>query len=329
MIHVTERGIRDEYHVQYEASLAVQPWRDLAQVIDTQDANGEKTVRVIGLRGMEKRNGMPNFTATVPTRPYTWYTEEYSDGFTVTRDEWQFDKAQTVETRIKDLAVLAAADPYERVEAVCASIMNDLGSGTVTDPFNTSIGFISTGHVINQAGSATTTESNYFTSSEVSQLAVADVTAPTSDEWVDILLNLAKEFQLLKGDNDKRMHAHITSFTVMVPPSLIVGLDIALAKNDLGTSGQNPLVNSKFTFKSMMLPTTTSTTGILMVASGASPLGLQFLQRPDRKALEILGPDSEHYKKEKHAAIWIEGRYRATHLFWENIIGATIVASGS
>ena len=326
MIHVTERGIRDEYHVSYDESLAVQPWQELAQIIETDDINGEKTVRTVGLRGMEKRRGMPNFAATVPTRPYHWVTEDWNDGFQVTQDEWEHDKASTVTTRTQDLATIAAAKPLQLVEEVASDLVDDLGVYAYKDPFNSSVGFISASHVTNLAGSRTGTTSNYFTSSEVAALECV-ATTPTVAEWIDILLGVAVQIQLMKGDNDQRMFAHITQFTVAVPPLYIINLQKALTQNSLATGESNPLLNGKFSFNSMMLPTATSTTGFLMCPGGRRPIGVQMLLRPDRKAMNILGPGTEHYQKEEYAAIWIRGRFAATHLFWENVVGCTINAA--
>ena len=323
MIHVTERGIRDEFHMTYTESLAVQPWNKLAREITSDDPNGETTVRTMGLRGMEERKGMPNFAATVPTKPFHWVTRPFTDGFAVTADEWNYDKADLVTQRTRELGVIAAAHPSQLVESVAGSVIDDLGTGNVKDPFDTSIAFIGTAHPVNKGGSRQDTTSNYFTKTEVPALQCA-ATTPTESEWVDILLSMAVQIQQIVGDNNERLHAHIRTFTVAAPPVYMPNLLKAISKNRLAAGGDNVLNTGPFKFSAFMVPDATSTTGFVMIPDSQQPFGLQMLQKPDRKSMTILGPGTEHFKIEEYASIWIKGRYQATHLYWENIVGATV-----
>jgi hypothetical protein len=324
MIHLTERGIRDEYHMNYEASLAVQPWRKFARIINTIDPNGETTVRTAGLRGMEERIGMPNFAASIPTAPYKWYTRPWTNGFQITADEWKYQKVDVVTERIQQLAALAAAHPWMLLESQLATLLDDVGVAAVKDPFYPAIGFISASHIVNKPGSQLGTTSNYFTVAAVPGLQWAAAT-PTDAEWIATMFGLAGAIMQIKGDNDVLMNANVKEFVIALSGKLWPSFAVCMSKL-VNAAGTNPLLNPTdgIKFSYVMLPSSTSTTQLLVVPVGRTPYAVQMLEKPDKTNMDILGPETEHGRKENYYPVWVKGRYAVAHIAWEGICGALL-----
>lgn len=327
MVHVTKAGIRDEFHMTYNLALEGLPWMQFVNEVDVNDPNGLTETRTMGLRGMEERSGMPNFAATIPSKDYKWYTREWSDGFAVTRDEWNFDKVSAVTTKINELATIAASAPGELVESLMAALLDDVGSGAILDPFF-SVAFIGTTHPANLPGSRASTWSNYLTSSEVSALNVGTPGALTDAEWEAVIFGIITYMQTMTGEGGRKLWTGVRSINIACGtgnyPELVRFLNksvTAAGTNPVyGTGGQNIGVTAT------LLPSSTSTTQLLITPSNLprKPMGLQFLQRPGRDSMTILGPESEHFQKEKYAPVWVEGRYNAAYLWPEMILGALL-----
>ena len=324
MIHLTERGIRDQYEFDYSASLANQPWRKLCRVISTEDPNGETTVRTAGLRGMEERSGMPNFAQSIPTAPFKWFTRRFTDGFQITEDEWNYKKVDEVSAKIAQLAALAAAHPWILLETQAAAMLDDVGVQAIKDPFFPALPFIGATHQVNKPGSQLGTTSNYFTKDSVAGLQWASTT-PTEAEWLATLFGVAAAIRATKGDNDIHLYSTVSEFLVLLPSPRWASFAIMMSKL-VNAAGTNPLntAGAPIRFSYEMLPSSSSTTQLLFVPVGKEPFAMQILQKPDRSNMTILGPESEHFKKEKYAPVWIEGRYNVTHMAWEGIFGALI-----
>jgi len=325
MLHVTERNIRDEFHMAYNLGLVGLPGMQFVNEIDVGDPNGDTVVRTMGLRGMEERTGMPNFTATIPSKKFTWVTREWSNGFAVTRDEWLYDKHQIVTTRVQELATIASAAPAELVETLMAALLDDVSSGAILCPFF-GVSFIGTTHPANLAGSRASTWSNYLTASEVAALNVGTVGSLTDAEWEAIIFGIIAYMQTMTGEGGRKMWTGVKTINCACGTGLWPSL-VRFLNKSVTAAGTNPIYGSNGAnvgVTATLLPSSTSNSKLLITPANLprKPLGLQFLQRPGRDSMTILGPESEHFKKEKYVPVWVEGRYNATYLWSEMIIGA-------
>lgn len=328
MIHVTERNIRDEFHMAYNLALEGLPGMEFCNVIDVDDINGDTVVRTMGLRGMEERSGMPNFAATIPSKKFTWFTREFSDGFTVTRDEWLFDKHGIVTTRTAELATIAAAAPVELVESLMAALIDDIGVGNIHCPFF-DVDFIGTTHPANLPGSRASTWSNYLTADNVAALNVSNTGAITDAEWESIIFGIITHMQTMTGESGRKLWTGVRNINIACGASTTYTSLVRFLNKSITAAGTNPIYGGKGSsvgVTASMLPSSTATTKILITPANLprKPLGLQFLQRPGRDSMTILGPGTEHFKKEGYVPVWVEGRYNATYLWSEMIIGALL-----
>ena len=277
---LTESGVKARYSLQYEAIKKNQQWTKFARKVNTVQPNGEDYRGSKGVRGPGERKGQ-NIRSTVPTEVMHIYNRNWDGGLQMPKDDWEFDKTSEMERMVDKLATFMASHPGELISDTMIAGKTIMGADGAY--------FYSAAHP------GDTNQTNILGASQCPKLNVATVTAPTSAEWADLLVEVAVYMMLRTDDVGNFCNLGTTSFTVAVPPGLFPSLLQATSSALIGDGITNYLLSQKkFKFEPMMIPGWTETDAFLMIADGQSGFIYQELREP--KVVETFGPGSEYYK---------------------------------
>lgn len=215
---------------------------DLAGPVLASDQESETYIGSGNVAGMRKWVGQ-RFEKTLQTWSKTVVNDKYEDTLYVFGEEWRRDKTGQVQQRISDLVQRYNQHWME----LAASLL--VTPGTAYD----GVAFFSASH----------TEQDSGTQSNVQSLTAATGTTPTAQEMVDGIMTTISGMWQLKDNVGKPINVGADSFSVMVPPQLYPQLVLATGAQLIGNGSNtntNAVTVSGLTIKPVVNPYLTAAT---------------------------------------------------------------------
>jgi len=240
----------------------------------------------------------------------------YQAGLEIEKNLWRRDKTGQLDIRLDDLA--------KREVQHWRKLLSDLiNNGAATACYDGQF-FFDTDHDEGDSGE----QSNDLSSSDYGVLECVDGTQPTADEMAKAILYTVMHFYTLKDDQGEPINEDALNFTVQAGANPIgVAAVEAVSENHLDTGSgtrDNPLKNKKFTISAEINPRITSTAAFYTFRTDAATK--PFIRQPEPQSREmwVLGPNSEHWKKEGCALANIEENRGSGYAFWQYAIMSTL-----
>jgi len=314
---LTESNIKKRFELMYQAAVAETDWRGFTLIIDSTYPTGETYGGAIGLGGVVEAATLPVPAESRPALKFIVPHRPWMQGFSITANEWNFNKVDQVKTDIDESASIVANHPSELLQDLVES------AETTYDPIDGSDGIyiISATHPIDDG--AGSTQSNLWTSTDVPALDVATATKPTSAEWAVACVGLASKLVLTKNRRGQYCMKQLRDFTIAVGPALYPSLIVALAQQNLSSGESNPLKSGiKYRVKAMLLPGYAGTATGFILADNQRAMILQYLEKPSRP--DVFGPGTEFFRLNNFARVQSRGQYNAAWDRYEAIAHFTL-----
>lgn len=244
---------------------------------------------------------------------YSLRNKEYAKALKFKEKDMRRDKIGQIENRIGEFAEKAA----EHWDSLVATLITD--NGTAYDGAS----FFSTAHA--ESGSS---QVNALTSSHVSGLNVATATAPTASEVAGFLPEVIAKFHLLTDDKGDPINGNARSFKIMCGTAPIWSAFLAaLGVQNLTSGATNQVMSVKaigYTFDLVLTPRLSSVTDKFYIFRTDSRVKPFILQEEVPITPEILGRESDEYKKFRRFVYSIYTSRAAGYGRWQSAMSATL-----
>lgn len=300
---LTERGIVGIFFDALEASLG-ESWAGQISIEINSDAE-VMTHRWLGQAPQMREwvggvilKAIRNRTLTITNKLYGGSTE-------VNVDDLRRDKTGTLRAKAADDLAGTAAEHWEEI------ITSDVIEGNPTGYDGVAF-FASTHPIEENAG----TQSNLLTNADIGALNVADTTAVTKAEAIQIIVGLVQTFYGLKTDRNRPANGRAKQFLAMVPVAMYGAFSSAVTDALNPSGGTNELRNQPWKVTVEVNPYLTSSTVLYMWrvdATGSRPVIMQTETQPELTTIDDVREQKLHRRITYHVESWraaAPGEYR-------------------
>lgn len=322
--YITEKGIRGRYYSRLEQYEGI-TWIDRLSVKMDSDEEVEDYAWLGTPPGFEEHKGERHVEAA---REYFYQirNREFDTGLKIPRKLIERDKTGQVDMLTDDFAARCGAHWIELLSSLIR-----LGSGATLGNCYDSKYFFDSDHeeglsgvqsnLLSVAGAGTPTIGI------VAALNVAVAAAPTPVEGAKAILGVIGYMMGCKDDHGKPMNAGAREFLVMTSPILWQFLAPAVYNPLVNAGETNPLVTAMikggFNVSIEANPLLTYTTQFDVFRTDA-PLKPLIRQDEVEVDLEILGSDTDHWKKNHEMLVMAYARRAVGYGRWQYAANATL-----
>lgn len=232
----------------------------------------------------ELRGGATPVTAAL-ARSFDLANSEFGSAMDIPRRDADRDQTGQWQKIVGQLAARAVNLPISLITDILTS------NPTTYDGQN----LFDSDHEIGSSGS----QRNDLTTTQIGQLIVSSTTGVTPEEMVDAIQAVAANLMERLDNAGEPMLEHAMQFGVMVPPELFAVTDTALHTNNLAGGQTNILTSGGATYRMYKNPRLTSSTQFYVWAMDHPGLKPFVVQEEVPAEVDLLGPESDYYKRFK------------------------------
>jgi len=297
--YITEKGIRGRYYSRLEQYMGTS-WIDKLSVKFDSDEEVEDYAWLGTPPGLSEKKGERHVEAAREFF-YQLRNKDYDGGLKIPRKLIERDKTGQVDMLIEDFAERGGSHWIELLSALILA-----GTGDSLGKCYDGQYYFDIDHSEGSSG----TQLNLLAAGQVAKLGVTTPTAPTATEAIDAILGVIAYMLTYKDDHGKPMNSGAREFLVMTAPVLWSYLTKAIFGNTDSAAASNiikELEKDGFRVSLAANPLLTYTTQFLTFRTDA-PLKPLIRQDEIDVDIEILGQESDHWKKEHEMLVMAYAR---------------------
>jgi len=286
MRYVTAQGIRGEFYLRIAKAMAA--WIDKLTISFDSDSAYEDYAWLGTPPGLEELKGEKKAVAAKEYH-YQLRNKEFTGGLNINRHDIERDKTGQVLAQLDDFSTRCVNHWAELVSTLILA-----GDGTSLGNCYDDTTFFSASHGERKSG----TQKNLLTKTTVTSLQVTTAANPSSTEVVKAVLGVITHMLGLLDDQGKPINEGATNFLVMTSPALWMWLVQGMINPVINNGDTNTLESlKKDGFNVEIVPNTRlDYTTEFDVYRTDAPLKPFIRQEEIPLEVDVLGPESEHYK---------------------------------
>lgn len=314
MRYITAQGIRGEFYLRLKQLMAI--WVDRLS-IPFDSTSASEDYAWLGTPGglsevkAEKRGQEP------AEYLYQLRNREYDGGLNLQRRDIERDKTGQIMAQVADFSTRCAGHWMELLSTLMLA-----GDGTTLGNCYDATTFFSASHGERKSG----TQKNLLTKTTVTELQVTIAAKPTSTEAVNAILGVITHMLATKDDMGYPMNADAREFLVMTAPALWGRLVPAVSNATVNQGDTNTIVSlaaDGFIISLAANPLLDYTTEFDVYRTDA-PLKPFIRQEEIPLELDVLGPESEHYRLNNQMLVKAYARRAVGFGRWQYAAHATL-----
>jgi len=286
MRYITAQGIRGEFYLRVARAMAA--WIDKLTIAFDSDSAYEDYAWLGTPPGLSEVKGEKKGEEAKEYH-YQLRNREFNGGLNIKRHDIERDKTGQVLAQVDDFSTRCVNHWAELISTLILA-----GDGTSLGTCYDGHNFFSATHTERKSG----TQKNLLTKTTVTSLQVTAAANPTSTEVVKAVLGVITHMLGLNDDQGKPINEGATNFLVMTSPALWMWLVQGMINPVINNGDTNTLESlKKDGFNVEIVPNTRlDYTVEFDVYRTDAPLKPFIRQEEIPLEVEVLGPESEHYR---------------------------------
>jgi hypothetical protein len=298
---LTEAGVRGQMLYEMGAGMGNTWYAPIVRKVESTSPDGENHAWLGGVPGMTERTGDPRFSKLVAAK-FMILNKPWQCGITVTKEDWLFDRAGLIRSRISDQTGVALGHPGNLVQTL-------ITNGEATACYDGQY-FFDTDH--SEGDSGTQSNDLTYTTSTPSSPSVAEVKGA--------ILNALSALWAFKDDKENLVNINAREFIVAAPAALypkVLEAIGAIVYVGGSTSILNPN-NAHFNLVPQIIPNVTGNKLYVFVKRGALMGSAFIMQVLIETEPVVLGLESEYCKLHGELLFKMEGTYNLGYGRWQD-----------
>jgi phage major head subunit gpT-like protein len=314
MRYITAQGVRGEFYLRLKQLMSA--WVDRLSIPFDSNSASEDYAWLGTPPGLtevkgEKRGEQP------AEYHYSLRNREFDGGLNINRTDIERDKTGQIMAQVGEFGIRCGNHWIELLSTLMLA-----GVGTTLGKCYDGQNFFSASHGERKSG----TQKNLLVYGDITELSVVAAAKPTSTEAVNAILAVITWMLGYKDDMGYPMNSDARDFLVMTSPALWSRLVPAVVNNTINQGDTNTIVSLKadgFNISVMANPLLTYTVDFDVYRADA-PLKPFIRQEEIPLELDVLGPESEHYRLNNQMLIKGYARRAVGYGRWQYAAHATL-----